>query len=78
MSGTYDPPTRWTSVNDVTGDMLKTKPPSDAYERGLEIIQQNNLLNVGKGCGDCKTIPCVLPGRETKCSYFEGCDCGEL
>jgi hypothetical protein len=80
MSGTYDPPKRFVATNDVTGDMLKTKPPSDAYAQGLEVIQQNNLLNKGKTCEDCVTSPCVFPERKLrdnrKCSYFEVGDCG--
>lgn len=65
---------KYTAYNDVTGALLKSKPSTQVYEEGLEIIQQNNKATEHLSCDDCVTIPCPLPKRKEcnyKCSFFE-------
>ena len=62
---------KFTSINPVTGDILKSKAPTDVYTSNLEVVQQNNVKNSVYTCEDCATIPCVFPDRGTKCSFFE-------
>ena len=67
-----------TSCNDITGEILATKPASEAYRNNYEALKENNKLIEGKTCQDCGEFEqgwcsmwdMLVNGDNKHCSFF--------